>query len=172
MFATLSNSHLPRFVSPILEPRALAVDALSQDWQGRSMYMFPPVPPAQQGRAESSVHSGGGGDTCSPLVAVSVVVSTSATSLCGTPASTSLPSGSSVPAGSEVHLRGKAVPSARMEALMRHYKAAGFSDEVSIGSWQPLEGPQPIACMTIDGVASFDGLQDMALIHLIPQPLR
>ena len=41
MFATLSNSHLPRFMSPIPEPRALAVDALSQDWQGRSMYMFP-----------------------------------------------------------------------------------------------------------------------------------
>ena len=90
-----------------------------------------PVPPAQQGRAEALVHSGGGGDTCSPLVAVSVVVSTSATSLCGTPASTPLLSGSSVPAGSEVHLRRKAVPYARMEALMRHYKAAGFSDEVS-----------------------------------------
>ena len=44
MFATLSNSHLPRFMSPIPEPRALAVDALSQDWQGRSMYMFPPFP--------------------------------------------------------------------------------------------------------------------------------
>ena len=41
MFATLSNSQLPRFMSPIPEPRALAVDALSQDWQGRSMYMFP-----------------------------------------------------------------------------------------------------------------------------------
>ena len=35
MFATLSNSHLPRFMSPVPEPRALAVDALSQDWQGR-----------------------------------------------------------------------------------------------------------------------------------------
>ena len=42
-----------------------------------------------------------------------------------------LPSGSSVPAGPEVHLRRKVVPSAHMEALMRHYKAAGFSDEVS-----------------------------------------
>ena len=41
---TLSNYHLPRFMSPIPEPRALAVDALSQDWQGRSMYMFPPFP--------------------------------------------------------------------------------------------------------------------------------
>ena len=44
MFATVSDSHLPRFMPPIPESRALAVDALSQDWQGRSMYMFPPFP--------------------------------------------------------------------------------------------------------------------------------
>ena len=44
MFATLSNSQLPWFMSPIPELGALAVDALSQDWQGRSMYMFPPFP--------------------------------------------------------------------------------------------------------------------------------
>ena len=72
-----------------------------------------------------------GGNSRSPLVAVSVVVSTSTTSLCGTPSSSPLPSGFSVPAGPEVHLRRKVVPSARMEALMRHYKAAGFSDEGS-----------------------------------------
>ena len=42
MFATVLNSHLSRFMSSIPEPRALAVDALSQDWQGRSMYIFPP----------------------------------------------------------------------------------------------------------------------------------
>ena len=90
-----------------------------------------PIPPAKQGHAETTVHSGGGGDPCSPLVAVSVVVSTFTTSLCGTHSGSPLPSGSSVPAGPEVHLRRKIVPSARMEALMRHYKAAGFSDEVS-----------------------------------------
>ena len=90
-----------------------------------------PIPPVQQGNAETTVHSGGGGDPCSPLVAVSVLVSTSTTSLCGTPSGSPLPSGSSVPAGPEVHLRRKVVPSARMEALMRHYKAAGFSDKVS-----------------------------------------
>ena len=44
MFATVSNSRLSQFMSPIPEPQALAVDALSQDWQGRSMYMFPPFP--------------------------------------------------------------------------------------------------------------------------------
>ena len=47
------------------------------------------------------------------------------------PLNSPLPSRSSVPAGPEVHLRRKVIPSARMEALMRHYKAAGFSDEVS-----------------------------------------
>ena len=168
MFATLSNSHLPRFISPIPEPRALAVDAPSQDWQGRSMYMY--IPPAQQSHAETSVHSGGRGNSRSPLVSVSVVVSTSATPLCGTPSSSPLPSGSSVPAGSEVHLRRKVVPSARMEALMRHYKAAGFSDEVS----RLVAAPRRPSTnrMYDDGFASLDGPWDKVLIHWIPQPLR
>ena len=89
--------------------------------------------PAQQSHSETSIHSGGRGNSHSPLVAESIVVSTPTTSLCGTPPSSSLPLGSSVPAGSEVGLclRRKVVPSARMEALMRHYKPAGFSDEVS-----------------------------------------
>ena len=90
-----------------------------------------PISPAQQGHTETTGNSGGRSDPGSPLVAVSAVVSTSATLLCGTPSVSSLPSGSSVPAGPEVHLRREVVPSARMEALMRHYKAAGFSDEVS-----------------------------------------
>ena len=130
-----------------------------------------PIPPAQQGHAETTVHSGGGGDPRSPLVAVSVVVSTSTTSLCGTPPGFPLPSGSSVPAGPEVHLGRKVVPSACMEALMRHYKAAGFQTR-SLGSRQLLGGPQPIACTMTDGAASPDGLLDKVLIHLTPQPLR
>ena len=87
--------------------------------------------PAQQGRAEITVHSSGRGDPRSPLVAVSTVVPTPTTSLCGTPVVSPIPSRYSVSTGSEVHLRRKVIPSARMEALMRHYKAAGFSDEVS-----------------------------------------
>ena len=87
--------------------------------------------PAQQGHAEITVHSSGRGDPRSPLVAVSTVVPTLTTSLCGTPSGSPIPSRSSVPAGPEVPLRWKVIPSARMEALMGHYKAAGFSDEVS-----------------------------------------
>ena len=75
--------------------------------------------------------AGGRSNSHSPLVAETVVVSTPTSSLCGSPPVLSLPSRSSVPAGSEVCLGRKVVPSARMEALVRHYKAAGFSDEVS-----------------------------------------
>ena len=31
MFASVHNMHLPQFMSPVLEPQALAIDALSQD---------------------------------------------------------------------------------------------------------------------------------------------
>ena len=127
MFATLSNSHLPRFMSPVPEPRALAVDALSQDWQVRSMYMFPPFPLLS--KVVQKLRSTHVAEVI--LVAVSTVVSIPTTSLCGTPVNSPIPSRSSVPAGPEVHLRRKVIPSARMEALMLHYKAAGFSDEVS-----------------------------------------
>ena len=44
MFATPHNAQLPQFVSPVPHPRALAVDALSQPWDNRWMYMFPPFP--------------------------------------------------------------------------------------------------------------------------------
>ena len=71
------------------------------------------------------------GDSHSPLVAKPAVVSTSTSSMCGTPVNSSILSRSSVSTEPEVHLRRNVVPSARMEALMRHYKAAGFSDEVS-----------------------------------------
>ena len=89
------------------------------------------IPSAQQSHSEALIHLGGRGSSHSPLVAESAVVSTPTSSLCGTIPGLSLPSGSSVPAGSDVCLGRKVVPSARMEALMRHYKAAGFSDEVS-----------------------------------------
>ena len=42
----------------------------------------------------------------------------------------------------------------------------------SLGSRQPLGGPQPIACTTIGGFASLDGPQGKALIRKIPQLLR
>ena len=79
MFATVSNSHLPRFMSPIPEPRALAVDALAVD--------VSPIPPAQQSHSEAPVHPDSRGNSHSPLVAELVVVSTPTSSLYGTPPS-------------------------------------------------------------------------------------
>ena len=43
MFATADNKKLPLYVSPILDPQALAVDSLSMDWTGLDMYLFPPT---------------------------------------------------------------------------------------------------------------------------------
>ena len=40
MFATVRNRHLPQFISPVLEPRALAIDALSQDLLSQQGYVL------------------------------------------------------------------------------------------------------------------------------------
>ena len=118
-------------MSPIPEPRALAVDALVSGLAREVNVYVSSIQSAQQSHSEAPVHPGGRSNSHSPLVAETVVVSTPTSSLCGSPPVLSLPSRSSVPAGSKVCLGRKVVPSARMEALMRHYKAAGFSDEVS-----------------------------------------
>ena len=99
------------------------------------------LPPSSVRVSSSGAKSPSGGCSVSRLAGeVNVHVSTFSpaqqgraeiTSLCGTPVVSPIPSRSSVSAGPEVHLRRKVIPSARMEALMRHYKAAGFSDEVS-----------------------------------------
>ena len=64
-------------------------------------------------------------------MALTAVVSTPTSSLCGSPTVLSIPLRSTVSAESGIHLGRKVIPSAGMEALMRHYKAAGFSDKVS-----------------------------------------
>ena len=87
------------------------------------------VSPARQTYSETLVHPGGRGNTKSPLVAVTTVVSTSAPSVCGPPWHHSLPPGPTVTIGA--CLRWQIVPSASMEALMQHYQAAGFSKEFS-----------------------------------------
>ena len=93
MFATVHNMHLPQFMSLVPEPRAQAIDALSQDWQGRSMYNVhvSTISPAQQSDSEAQDHPGGRGDTHSPLVAVTTVVLTFTMSVCGPPMPLSVP---------------------------------------------------------------------------------
>ena len=43
LFATRFNNKLPQFVSPVPDPLAIAVDALSIPWENLDAYAFPPV---------------------------------------------------------------------------------------------------------------------------------
>ena len=166
MFATLSNSHLPRFMSPVPEPRALAVDALSQDWQGRSMYMFPPFPLLSKVMQKLR----------STQVAEVILVAPW------------WPSQSWFPHLLRLCVEHPLVLPYRRDLLSQQDQKY-ISDEKSyhlhvwrlscdtikqqtfqtrcLGSRQPLGGPQPITCMMIDGFASLDGPQDKGLIFLI-----
>jgi hypothetical protein len=44
LFATRFNHRLPVYVSPVADPQAWAVDALSISWMGLEAYAFPPLP--------------------------------------------------------------------------------------------------------------------------------
>ena len=43
LFATRFNHKLPQYVSPVPDPKALAVDALEMNWSGLHLYSFPPT---------------------------------------------------------------------------------------------------------------------------------
>ena len=167
MFATVCNSHLPQFMSSFLEPRALAVDALSQDWQGRSMYMFPPFP-AHQSHSEALVHPGSRSNSRSPLVTETVVVFhtyfvfVSITPVCF-PYHRDLLSQQD----QKYVLDGKLYHLHAWRPSCDTIKQQAFQTR-SLGSPQPLRGPQPIACTTIGGFALLLGPQGKDLIRLIP----
>ena len=44
LFAMRYNCKLPQFVSPVPDPKAWAVDALTLSWEDLDPYAFPPVP--------------------------------------------------------------------------------------------------------------------------------
>ena len=44
LFATCLNNRLPVYMSPCPDQKALAIDALFQDWDGLNAYAFPPWP--------------------------------------------------------------------------------------------------------------------------------
>ena len=88
------------------------------------------ISPAQQSHSEAQDHPDERGDTHRPLVAVTTVVSTPATIECGSPATIlSVPQRPFVT--TVLYLKRQVIPSARMEALMQYYQAAGFSREFS-----------------------------------------
>ena len=84
---------------------------------------------AQQSHLEAQDHPDGRGDTRRPLVAVTTMVSTPATTECGSPTILSVLQRNVFTTG--LYLKRQVIPSARMEALMQHYQAAGLSREVS-----------------------------------------
>ena len=53
LFATAMNHWLQAYFSPVLDPQALATDAMSQSWDGLQAYAFPPlgfIPKVRQSR--------------------------------------------------------------------------------------------------------------------------
>ena len=101
--------------------------ALSQDWQGRSIYIFPPFPLLNKVIQKLRTVKTGEVILIAPwwpsqpwfshLLRLSV------------DHPLSVPQRPVVTTG--LYLERQVVPSARMEALMQHYQAAGFSKEVS-----------------------------------------
>ena len=85
---------------------------------------FSTISPAHQSHSETMDHPGGQSDTNCPLVAITIMVFTSTTSVFGLPSHHSVPLGPTLTTG--VCLRRQGIPSACMEALMQHYQAAGF----------------------------------------------
>ena len=117
-------------MSPIPEPQALAVNTLSQDWQGRSMYMFSPYPLLNKVIQKLHTtwnseiiliapcgHHNRGSHAYSDCVCVDHP--------------RFFPYRRDPYCHNRDSSRRKVIPSARMEALMQHYQAAGFSEEVS-----------------------------------------
>ena len=147
IFATVHNTHLPQFISPVLEPRALAIDAVSHDWQGRSMYLFLPFPllskviqklrTIQEGEL-ILIAPGGHHNRGFHTYMYYVCVWTTHI----------LPYRRDL-----LSQQRQVIPSAHMESLMQHYQAAGFSKEVSRLAAASLQ----IKCMATGGFASFTG---------------
>ena len=158
MYATVSNSLLPRLMSPIPDPRAIAVDALSQVWQGRSMLVNEHVSPHSPCSAEffRRSHSDGRDDSHSPW----------------------WPNQLCLPHLLRLCVEHPLILPYRRDLLSQQNQKY-ISDEMSyhlhawrlscdtirqqgfqtrsLGSQQLLGGPQPITCTTIGGLASSDG---------------
>ena len=161
IFATVHNTHLPQFMSLVPEPRALA---LSQAWQGRSMYMFPAFPLINKVIQKLRTTQTGEVILIAPLVALTTVVSTPLTTECGSPTILSVLQRPVVTTG--LYLKWQVIPSARMGALMQHNQEAGFSREVSKLAAAPVGNPPQKEYTTTGGYTSLTGPQGEDLIHI------
>ena len=120
------------------------------------------VSPAQQSHSEAHDHPDGRGDTHRPLVAV-----LPATIECGSPATIlSVPQRPFVTTG--LYLKGKVIPSTRMETLLRSTtKQQDFQGRsLSLPQLLHVGDPPQIECTMTGGYASLPGLQGEDLIRL------
>ena len=169
MFATLLNARLPQFMSLTPEPRALAVDALSQDWQGRSMYMFPLFPLLN--KVIQKIWSTQEADV------ILIAPWWPKQSWFPHPLRLCMDHSLFFPYRdllSQQDQRYISDGKYRLHALRLSCdttKQQAFQTR-SLGLQQHLGDPQPIACTTIGGFASPDGLQGRDLTRLIPQLLK
>ena len=158
MYATVSNSLLPRLMSPIPDPRAIAVDALSQVWQGRSMLVNVHVSPHSPCSTEffRRNHSDGRDDSHSPWWPNQLCL----------PHQLRLCVEHPLILPYRRDLRSQQNQKYISDEMSYHLHAWRLSCDTirqqgfqtrSLGSQQLLGGPQPIACTTIGGFASFDG---------------
>ena len=114
-------------MSPV--PRALAIELCHKT--GRAVIVHVSTFfPAQQSHSDAQDDPEGRVDTHSPLVAVTTMVSTLTTSVCGPLTILSVLPRPTVTTG--ICLMRQVVLSAGMEALMQHYQAATFLKEVSM----------------------------------------
>ena len=157
MFTTVHNTHLPQFMCPVPEPRAQAIDALSQDWQGRSMHMFPPFPLLN--KVIQKLRTSGGHHNHGFHIYYICVWTTHA----------SFRSAETCCHNRVISRVASCTICTHLEALMQHYLAAGFSKEVS-----KLTAAlrRPSTNRMTGGYASLTGPQGKDLIHLVPQLLK
>ena len=109
------------------------------------------------------------GDSYHPLVSVTTVVFTPATTECGSPTILSVPQRPVVTTG--LYLERQFVPSACMKALMQHYQVAGFSKEVSRLAAAP-RSPSRNRMYDDRCLRLLTGPQGKDLTHLVPQLLK
>ena len=116
-------------MSPV--PRALAIELCHKTGRAVIVHVFT-VFPAQQSHSEAQDDPEGRDDTDSPLVAVTTMVSTLTTSVCGPLVILSVLPRPTVTTGIFSCSKSYYLQAWRLSSLMQHYQAATFLNEVSM----------------------------------------
>ena len=145
MFATRYNCKLVQFVSPIPDPKAWSVDALTLSWEDLVMYLFPPVSDGEGGQqAVRSLVSQSNPD-CPGMAQHALVLGPSGT-VCEGSSMSSTPSRSSDPTFQQGTSQGSDKPkSPCLAPRAQTIKEQGFSSPVA----SRIEAPQRRSTRTV-----------------------